>query len=60
MTFIERYAGELKERHDARHRGLIDMTRATIRELSNDYGLPQDLNKTQMIKYILQKEFPSR
>ncbi len=39
---------------------LESMPYKPLMALAKDYDLPRDLNRTETIKYILEKEFPSR
>lgn len=50
----------LRKRHDERKSVLWSMDRAQLRELANDYMLPQDLHRPSLIENILKKEFPVR
>lgn len=59
MTFLERYVGELKQKYEARESHLRGMTKHQIRLMTNGW-LPDDLSHSERIKYILEKEFPSR
>lgn len=57
---LERQIAELRRRYDDRKTSLSRMKPGRIAQIGHSYGLPDDLNTSEMIKYILQKEFPSR
>lgn len=50
----------LRKRYDERKAALWKMDRPVLRELANDYMLPQDLHRPSLIENILKKEFPAR
>lgn len=50
----------MRKRYDERKAVLWSMGRSEVRELANDYMLPQDLHRPSLIEHILRKEFPTR
>lgn len=50
----------IRKRYDERKAVLWSMDRSQLRELANDYMLPQDLHRPSLIEHILRKEFPAR
>ena len=57
---MENIVRDLWDKHKKRKNVLHQMSRSELRELANDYLLPQDLNRSEIIKYVLLKEFPAR
>ena len=57
---LEEKMQEMKRKYEDRKVSLSRMKPGRINELGRSYGLPDDLNTSEMIKYILEKEFPSR
>ena len=53
---VEKIKGSLEKRQ----KQLEAMNRHQLRALANDYLLPQDLNRSELIKYIMKKEFRTR
>lgn len=50
----------LREAYEKREKELMKQSLTNLRKLGNMFNLPHDLNKTQLVKHILLKEFRSR
>lgn len=53
-------AKDVQDRRERRRKELWAMGRGALRELANDYMLPQDLQRPSLIEAIVRKEIPPR
>ncbi len=55
---LEQTLKDFNARFTIRQKALMVMEIDRLKAIARDCGLPSDLNRYEIVKYILQKEFP--